>query len=275
MKKPSKKITTNPSNLLSSFALQESAALKTMREMASATNLLSSFALQESAALKTMREMASATNLLSSFALQESAALKTMRELGSLSSIKALRTLENSPFNSLVTNLIVEGKKAPNASDFVDEYVLETDRNISDELSTCNDFEKLSDKTKKFLLYLYHYYLLPIVIAYYLPIIVNNAEITKEKFNTVTTGTEVRSLARNLPLHIDKNLLNGYRVTTGDNLNFRKTPSMNSSIIAKVPIGTLVEIVDKSNKSWLLVNVEIEGDIEQGWISRKYTTYFK
>ena len=50
---------------------------------------------------------------------------------------------------------------------------------------------------------------------------------------------------------------------------------MKSEIITILPVGTLVEIIDKSDRSWLLVEVEIDGVLEQGWISRRYTAYFK
>ena len=50
---------------------------------------------------------------------------------------------------------------------------------------------------------------------------------------------------------------------------------MKSEIITALPIGSLVEVIDKSHRSWLLVEVEIDGVLEQGWVSRRYTAYFK
>ena len=56
----------------------------------------------------------------------------------------------------------------------------------------------------------------------------------------------------------------------------REKPNMKSNIIDRLPIGTLIEIIGKSdNRSWLLVEVEINGEIEQGWVLRTYTEYFK
>jgi hypothetical protein len=50
---------------------------------------------------------------------------------------------------------------------------------------------------------------------------------------------------------------------------------MKSNVITGLPIGTLVDVIDKANRSWLLVEVEVNGSIEQGWISRRHTVFFK
>lgn len=50
---------------------------------------------------------------------------------------------------------------------------------------------------------------------------------------------------------------------------------MKSEVITTLPIGALVEVIDKSHRSWLLVEAEIDGELEQGWVSRRYTSYFK
>lgn len=50
---------------------------------------------------------------------------------------------------------------------------------------------------------------------------------------------------------------------------------MKSKIITELPIGTLVEIIDKTNRSWLFVEVELDGEYKQGWISQRLTIYFK
>ena len=60
-----------------------------------------------------------------------------------------------------------------------------------------------------------------------------------------------------------------------NSLNFRDEPSMNSNVIDSLPIGTTVRVINKSDRSWLLVEVEINGELEQGWVLRCYTTYFK
>jgi len=85
----------------------------------------------------------------------------------------------------------------------------------------------------------------------------------------------VKSLTRSFPPVIDRQALKGYRVTTVNTLNFRDNFGMSSTIVDTIPIGTIIRVIDKSNKTWLLVEVEIDDELEQGWVLRRYTTYFK
>jgi hypothetical protein len=50
---------------------------------------------------------------------------------------------------------------------------------------------------------------------------------------------------------------------------------MKSDIIVQLDTGTLVEVLDKSNRTWLLIEITDGDEIIQGWISRRYTVYFK
>lgn len=193
-----------------------------------------------------------------------------------LSSFNALKTLNNSPFNHLITDFISESNLQPNTPTTISQSLVDVDNEIANELSTCSDFELLSDNTKKTLLYIYHYYFLPIFLSCCAVIIMENADIVRSKFLEVTTAAEVRSLVRSPSSGgFDQTLLKGFRVTTGHDVNFREEPNMKSNVITRLPIGTLVEIIDKSNRSWLLVEIKIDGELEQGWISRSHTTYFK
>jgi len=212
-------------------------------------------------------------------AFQTSPALKSIIESNKLFeeslTFKALKSLNNSPFNHLTTNILTEEQLAPETIGFINEYLSEVESEIVNELAVCNDFYELSDKTKAILLHLYHVYFLPIILSCLSTIIMNNAETTRKEFNSVSTLDEVRSLIRNSSGRFDRNLLKGYRIIIGANVNMREKPNMRSNVINKLPIGTLIEIIDKSDRSWLLVEVEINGEIEQGWVLRKYTEYFK
>ncbi|WP_442966455.1 SH3 domain-containing protein [Psychrobacter sp. PL19] len=97
----------------------------------------------------------------------------------------------------------------------------------------------------------------------------------QEVSKTLETSREVKSFIRSPAPLIDRQALKGYRVTTVNTLNFRDNAGMSSMIVDTIPIGTIVRVIDKSNKSWLLVEVEINGKLEQGWVLRRYTTYFK
>ncbi len=77
------------------------------------------------------------------------------------------------------------------------------------------------------------------------------------------------------PPEVNKEQLKNFRIVIGSDVNFRKGPSMKSEIITKLPLGKLIEVLDRSNRSWLRVKVEIEGEKFIGWVSRRYTIYFK
>lgn len=199
-----------------------------------------------------------------------------MKQFNELASFKALKSLENSPFNNFDIDFVVEGGFHIESPSVIDQYLDDVESNIASELSECNDYELLSDKTKSILLYIYHTYFLPVFLSCCATIIMLNIDEIREKLNTSSTAVEVKSVVKGASLiHVDRSFLRGYRVTIVDNLYLREEPSMKSEVIDKLPIGTLVEIIDKSNRSWLLVDIEINGEVEQGWISRKYTTYFK
>jgi hypothetical protein len=118
--------------------------------------------------------------------------------------------------------------------------ILEKDYEISEELENYDDYEQLSDKAKKFLNYLYHYYFLPLLLNFIIvATAINYDEELREILNKVSTKPEVKSFARKPPMRFERSLLKGYRITTGDKLHFRDAPKMNSNIITVLPIGTL------------------------------------
>lgn len=217
---------------------------------------------------KALQDRADFTSAL----LSQSNAISQLRAARTLQSFKALTDLKNSPYAAfpeidLPLSEVLE-------EDF-DESIVEIDSEVKQELSTASDYEDLSEKAKKVLDYFYHHYILPLIIGILAAYAVIHAEEAKKELDQLNTPAEVKKFVRSPSSRIDKTALTGYRVTTAELLNFRSDPSMNSEVFAKLPVGTLVEIVDKSDRSWLLVEVEIDGEFEQGWISRRYTTYFR
>ncbi len=277
----------------SSKFFEESPAMKSIREMSESYKqslnvfqtspvlksiIESSKLFEESPAMKSIREMGECYKQ-SLNVFQTSPALKSIIDSNKLFdeslTFKTLKDLNNSPFNHLATNILTEEQLAPEAIGFINEYLSEVESEIANELAVCNDFHELSDNTKAILLHLYHVYLLPIILGCLSTIIMNNAETTRKEFKSASTVVEVRSLIRNSNGRFDRNLLKGYRIIIDSNTNMREKPNMRSNVINKLPIGTLIGIIDKSDRSWLLVEVEINGEIEQGWVLRKYTEYFK
>ena len=262
---------------LATFAFEESASMKAVREMAQASQLV----FQESASMRVMREMMQGSQL-ASLAFQESAAMKAVREiidsqsladLAGLSSLKAAFQLENSPFPS--STLPTYGVATAN-SESVNEEILEIDSELNDEVSSATDFNQLSEKSKRILSYIFHIYILPMLfLALGVCISALYGDELRMALESVSTSSEVRSFTRNAKIKFDRVALASFRVTTANSLKLRKSPNMSAETIDFLPLGTLVEVIERSNRSWLFVEVEMDGEFIQGWVSRKYTVYFK
>jgi len=91
----------------------------------------------------------------------------------------------------------------------------------------------------------------------------------------MTLPSEIKSFVRTDSAQYEREVLSGLRVVSGNNVNLRTNPSMKSDIILHLDVGTLIEVIDKSNRVWLLVEVSDGEDVIQGWIARRYTVYFK
>ncbi|MBM6604852.1 SH3 domain-containing protein [Enterobacteriaceae bacterium RIT814] len=65
--------------------------------------------------------------------------------------------------------------------------------------------------------------------------------------------------------------LNDFRTITGENVRLRMKPSMNADVIEMMAKNTLVAVVGKSGRQWLLVRVESGGETIEGWVTRSYT----
>jgi len=258
------------SSQLATLALQESEAMKSFKVLAESTQI-SALAFQQSEAVKQLQSIAESSQF-ASIALKQSEAFKQMSQFNNLSSFKALVNLVNSPFTES-SSLAFASQIA--LSEVTDEALLDIDAQISKEISSETDFNALSEKTQRILLYLYHNYFLPILLSCLSAYMMTNAIEARKELEAVSSPSEARAFTRVSNNNFDRAALKGFRVTTGDDLYFRESPSMNSEVITMLPVGTLIEVIDKSHRSWLLAEVEIDGVLEQGWVSRRYTAYFK
>lgn len=258
------------SNRLAMLALKESKAIQSINRITESARLATlTFKYSETA--KQLKGIVQASQF-ASIALQQSEAFKQISQLGSLASFKALGGLDNSPFyQSEIFSFVSEIED----EDIVDGSLKEIDAQIGEEILSHTDFNELSEKTKSILLYLYHNYFLPLLLGCLATYIMDNASAAKKELESVSTPAEARNFVRAANKSFDRASLKGFRITTVHSLNFREAPSMKSEVITTLPIGSLVEVIDKSNRSWLFIEVEIDGVVEQGWISRRYTAYFK
>lgn len=99
--------------------------------------------------------------------LFNSPAMRTMREISELTSFKALNSLNNLPFENLATNFAFDERLLTAFdSGHLGADLLEMDAEIAEELAKTTDFFELSDSAKETLSYIYHYYLLPLLLGY-------------------------------------------------------------------------------------------------------------
>jgi hypothetical protein len=152
----------------------------------------------------------------------------------------------------------------------VDEGV---DEEVLSALSGRKDFRLLSEPAKKVVLYLYHYYFLPILIGCITTVIMSHLQTTQNLMMMAEKPGEIRNLSRSGA--VSKDLLNGYRVVTMARLQLRLKPTMKSHVLVPLPLGQLVKVLRDSKRSWLHVQVDIEGERLEGWAFRRYTTEFK
>ena len=258
------------SDQISSLSILRPSTLATIEQITNSNRFVETLGLHSKLTdqYKELQERYDFTNVL----LSQSNAINELSATKTLETFKALTELKNSPYSYLPEIRLPFAKVLP---EYFDESIVEIDTEVRDELSSASDYESLSEKAKKALDYFFHHYLLPLILSVIAAYVVIQVEEAKKELQQVSTPAEVRKFVRTPSYTFDKTSLKGYRVTTAKMLNFRNEPSMNSEIIAELPIGTLVEVVEKSNRSWLYVETEVDGELEQGWVSRRYTVYFK
>lgn len=196
---------------------------------------------------------------------------KQVESLQNLESFKAIFRLNDFQFEEVIsTNLTQE-----DITSFSEKSTSEIDSDLSDEIKLGKDFDLYVEEDKKYLSYIYHYYLLPFMFLIMGILIAPHIQQAQAELDILTTQQEVKAFTRSPPYTFDRQALKGHRFTTVNLLNLRDKPSMHSNVIDSLPIGTIARVVNKSDRSWLLVEIEMNGELEQGWILRRYTTYFK
>ena len=227
--------------------------------------------LQDPSVLKSIRQMDTFFDSarLTAMALQESPAMQAIREFSNSPFNPAVKEVVFSELDSLDTDHL----DLPEDQDFAIDQDIQLE--IERELEGSCDYNSLSEKTKSLLVYIYNKYLRPFFISCLAAIVVTDVQKLQIRLQDKETPAEIRSYLRKPIPEINKELLKGHRVITGSDVNLRKEPSMKSEVITKLPLGKLIEVLDKSNRSWLLVEVDIEEEAFVGWVSRRYTIYFK
>jgi len=163
--------------------------------------------------------------------------------------------------------------------DVEDDELTEQARSANDEFQALAngslDLESLSDKSLRFLIWLLTGFVKPIFIAAMGGIIAYQyIDYKTSALESAKTHREAKALARCYSDE-EKVALSGCRVVLGDGLHIRGTPGIKGSVIASLPVGKIVIVLDSSERSWLLIEADVDGETVEGWISRRYTAPFR
>lgn len=272
--------------------LQSSSAMGMARELQDSAAMRAAVELQSSSAVKMVRDLQDSSAMRAVLDLENSPAMRTIQrlrdlpithalhELESSSMMKALGRLEGAPFDpELIQKAVSIAQNAQPQSqtdshgEILEQFAAtgaELDRLGDDNL----DFSSLSENSKRFLLWFINAIVLPFLISV-------AANLTMERFNqkvaegkNITTTHEAKKLSRCAD-GLEREMFSGCRVVTGDGLRLRRGPGMKSDIVTTLPVGSVIFVLDSSSRSWLSVEVDVEGNPTQGWVARRYTRRFR
>lgn len=220
------------------------------------------------AGIGTVWARASSTHFLS----KHEELFQSLAEFEQMAPLRALANLQNSPFSFLdeeVTTRISESIHG-----YEEVFSPTVDQSIKNEIATAKDFNQLSSPAKRFLAY-FLYAIFHLMGALQTSMMWDVLKEIESDLRAARTKAQVISATQEANLAGMREALKPFRVTTATSLHVRELPTTSSEAIGLIPIGTVVEVLDKSNRSWLLVEVEIDGEFQQGWVFRRYTTTFK
>ncbi len=252
-------------------------------------NYSSSFKIPESFANlhSQLQQFSDTTNVRLSGSLNSIAAVRAIAHghveaIRNLDSFEALENLKDSPFSAdyeggsydQCANSEVSLEDLDNSVVSIDE-LKELDTEILLELEGVADFESLPTRTQKKIGELWHLFWLNLIVTILVQAVLLVGSELVADFSGAETCQEVKERVKQAQSKFDSSLLAAYRVTTASNLHLRTEGHTKSDIMALLTRGTVVKVLDSSKKAWLLVEVEVDGEVLQGWVFRRYTTYFK
>tara|TARA_E500000178_G_scaffold356653_1_gene436672 strand:- start:6745 stop:7827 length:1083 start_codon:yes stop_codon:yes gene_type:complete len=194
---------------------------------------------------------------------------KKASQLYNLDAFESIANLRNSPlshFNELV-------EKAFNLPEYSSD-IHGLDEDINNEISQVDDFEKLPSTVQNKIIYYLKFIFLTILLNLISNYIYDQRELLAKTLKLMETPSEVKKFVRSGSAQFEREVLSGLRVVSGNNVNLRTEPSMKSEIIMTLNTGRLIDVVNKSNRVWLKVEVFDGEDVIQGWIARRYTVHF-
>jgi ubiquinone/menaquinone biosynthesis C-methylase UbiE len=92
----------------------------------------------------------------------------------------------------------------------------------------------------------------------------------QERLRAFESLAHARKLVRSALCDAPKALTESFRLTKKEGVNLREDPGMKAEVILTLPKYAPLEVIDATNRDWLLVIYKHEGLEIEGWVSRKY-----
>ncbi|UUT21053.1 SH3 domain-containing protein [Pseudomonas sp. T8] len=209
------------------------------------------------------------------------AAMNTYRSTSSLRSLlSSFETLQESPvFDLLVStdptrlqSLIEDYQEDGDRSDLIDTSSTSQDveAEIVQALSTGSDARSLTAPALIFLMMF-----ITAVHTFYDDLSKWNdfresvCDI-QERLGAFDSLAHARKLVRTTLCDAPRGVSESFRLTKREGVNLREDPGMKAEVIMTLPRYAPLEVMDSTNRDWLLVSYKHEGLEIEGWVSRKY-----
>jgi hypothetical protein len=268
------------SSVKAALDLHDSAMMRSIRELQCSTALDLFKDVHDFPMMRVMQGLEDFPALAMVQELQDSPIANALRGLETSSLLPALTRLTGTPFDpELIHRALAIAQRAGYEYQTADEGLHAELATVEAELNSFGneaplDFTLLSESARTVVLWIFYHMVLPFLMSI-------AASMALEKFNekatvteTVTTSREAKKLAR-CGNGLEREIFAGCRVVIGSGLRLRSGPGMKTEIITTLPLGKLVMILDSSERAWLHVEVDLEGDVIEGWVARRYTTRFR
>lgn len=152
------------------------------------------------------------------------------------------------------------------------EDVPAMERQIVDKIYSGDAVEQLPAPARahllQYMMYLYHF----MNVIMYLMNVWQAVVFSQGQLSDAKSPAEVKACIAQIPQD-QVSLLSGHRVLIGDKVNLRTEPSEESEIKALPKIGAVLEVLE-DGEAWIKVSVDVSGEIQEGWIARRYTVPF-
>ncbi|MET0778582.1 MAG: SH3 domain-containing protein [Pseudomonas mandelii] len=92
----------------------------------------------------------------------------------------------------------------------------------------------------------------------------------QQRLGAFDSLAQARKLVRSALCDVPAALTDNFRLTKKEGVNLREGPGMKAEVIMTLPKFAPLELIDSTNRDWLLVTYKHEGLEIEGWVSRKY-----